>query len=251
MVQPRRRSRDGPRGPGLADAAADRAGDRAGDGVPPLRALVGRHPPRQPQVRQRPPLAGLRAAPRRLRLPPLVNPSLASAAMFAYRSPESLRHHHVSAKSDVYCLGILLLELLTGKFPSQYLHNAKGGTDLVLWATTVAAEDREEELLDPAIVTAAMKAAVPDMKRLLRVGIDCIEPEPDRRPDMKEAVARIEEVAAAAVEALKAARVAPAKDGLQPASAPASHAAYVRDGLGSGRPAGREHRRAVGSPERR
>lgn len=162
---------------------------------------------------------------------PLVNPSLASAAMFAYRSPESLRHHHVSAKSDVYCLGILLLELLTGKFPSQYLHNAKGGTDLVLWATTVAAEDREEELLDPAIVTAAMKAAVPDMKRLLRVGIDCIEPEPDRRPDMKEAAARIEEVAAA-VEALKAARVAPAKDGLQPASAPASHAAYVRDGLG-------------------
>lgn len=159
---------------------------------------------------------------------PLVNPSLASAAMFAYRSPESLRHHHISAKSDVYCLGILLLELLTGKFPSQYLQNAKGGTDLVLWATTVAAEDREEELLDPAIVTAAMKAAVPDMKRLLRVGIDCIEPEPDRRPDMKEAAARIEEVAAAAFDAIKAARVTPAKDGLQPAS----HAAYVRDGLG-------------------
>lgn len=149
----------------------------------------------------------------------LVNPSTASVTLFAYKSPESLLHRHVSPKSDVYCLGVVLLELLTGKFPSQYLTNAKGGTDVVLWATSAIAEGREAELLDPAIVAGA-KQSVPEMKRLLRVGVECVEPDPDRRPEVGKAAAKIEEVANA--HAAAGAEKAP----------PPSHTAYVRDGVG-------------------
>ncbi|PKA47061.1 putative inactive leucine-rich repeat receptor-like protein kinase [Apostasia shenzhenica] len=125
-----------------------------------------------------------------------INPSHASQAMFAFKSPEILRDRHVSPKSDVYCLGIIVLELLSGKFPAQYLNNTKGGTDVVRWAGSVIAENQPASLLDPAI-TQGCKAEVPEMEGMVRVGAELIEADPDRRPDMKEAARRIEEVGAA------------------------------------------------------
>jgi hypothetical protein len=98
----------------------------------------------------------------------------------------------------VYCLGVVLLELLTGRFPAQYAHNANGGTDLVKWASSSTAEGVEHDLFDPAVVTAS-KFALPDMARLVRVAIDCVEADPEKRPDMKQVAARVEEVVATAL----------------------------------------------------
>lgn len=120
--------------------------------------------------------------------------------MQALRTPEVLAGRPVSPRSDVYCFGLLLLELMTGKFPSQYLSNVDGGTDVVEWATQAAREGREEDVLDPAMVAGA-KSAVPEMSRLVRVAVECVDPEPEKRLGLKEAVERIEEVAAAAAEA--------------------------------------------------
>ncbi|KAK1264338.1 putative inactive leucine-rich repeat receptor-like protein kinase [Acorus gramineus] len=124
-------------------------------------------------------------------LHPLVTPSVAPSALLAFHSPES---HNPSPKSDVYCLGILVLEILTGKFPSVYLGNNKGGIDVAEWVASAAAEGREAELFDPQILVGASKAAVADMERLVRVGSACAEADPDRRPDMREAARRIEEI---------------------------------------------------------
>ncbi|THU47207.1 hypothetical protein C4D60_Mb09t13090 [Musa balbisiana] len=126
---------------------------------------------------------------------PLVNPAQAPTTMQAHRSPEALADRPVDPRSDVYCLGVILLELLTGKFPSQYLDSAEGGTDVVHWATYSIGEGREAEILDPALVAGA-QSSIPDMKRLLRVAVDCADPDPDRRIELREAVERIEEVAA-------------------------------------------------------
>ncbi|CAD6256036.1 unnamed protein product [Miscanthus lutarioriparius] len=121
---------------------------------------------------------------------PLVNAAQAPQAMFAFRSPEGTTRGVVSARSDVYCLGVVLLELVTGRFPSQYLHSARGGTDVVHWAATAVAEGGEGELVDPAIAAAGGDAAV----RLLRVGVHCASPEPECRPSVAEAAWMVEEI---------------------------------------------------------
>lgn len=126
---------------------------------------------------------------------PLVTPQQAAQAMVAYKSPESIQYGRVSHKSDVYCFGILILEILTGKFPSQYLSSGKGGTDLVQWVTLATSEQREFELFDPEI-SGAEDSNQEGMERLLHLGAACADPNPERRPDMQEALRRVEEIAA-------------------------------------------------------
>ncbi|KAI3965388.1 hypothetical protein MKX01_042869 [Papaver californicum] len=122
----------------------------------------------------------------------ITNHYLQIMSMLAYKAPESLQYRHISPKCDVYCLGIVILEILTGKFPSQYLNNGKGGTDVVQWVLSAIAEKREAGLFDPEI--SGSKNALSEMERLLHIGADCVEQSPEQRPDMKEAIRRIEEV---------------------------------------------------------
>ncbi|KAL8119880.1 pollen receptor-like kinase 3 [Apium graveolens] len=124
---------------------------------------------------------------------PLLNKTPTVQNMFAFKSPESVLHHQVSPKSDVYCLGILILEILTGKFPSQYLNHQKGGTDVVQWVQTAVSERRVSELIDPEIAGASA-ASLEQMEKLLHIGDACTESDQGKRLDMKEAIRRIEEI---------------------------------------------------------
>uniref|UniRef100_A0A0A0LIJ2 Protein kinase domain-containing protein n=2 Tax=Cucumis sativus TaxID=3659 RepID=A0A0A0LIJ2_CUCSA len=123
---------------------------------------------------------------------PLINPNNATQAMFAYRSPEYAQYQEVSPKSDVYCLGIIILEIMTSKFPSQYLTNGKGGTDVVQWVSSAVSEKREAELIDPEIANDT--DALDRMVHLLTIGADCTHNNPQQRPEMREAIRRIEEI---------------------------------------------------------
>ncbi|KAF8033999.1 hypothetical protein BT93_C0314 [Corymbia citriodora subsp. variegata] len=123
---------------------------------------------------------------------PLINSPQAAQAMFAYKAPESLQNQQVSQKCDVYCLGIVILEILTGKFPSQYLSNGKGGTDVVQWVHSAISQKREEEVIDPEILSSGN--ATPQMLQLLHIGASCTESNPEYRLDLREAIRNIEEV---------------------------------------------------------
>ncbi|CAA7041745.1 unnamed protein product [Microthlaspi erraticum] len=123
---------------------------------------------------------------------PLLQPSNAAQALFAYKCPEYVQNQQVSQKSDVYCLGIILLEVMTGKFPSQYLSNGKGGTDIVEWVQTSISQHKEEELIDPEI--ASNTESLQQMVELVRIGATCIASNPDDRESMKETVRRIERI---------------------------------------------------------
>ncbi|XP_059318426.1 pollen receptor-like kinase 3 [Lycium ferocissimum] len=123
---------------------------------------------------------------------PLLNNSQALQSLFAYKSPEAILNQQISPKSDVYCLGIIILEILTGKFPSQYLSNQKCGTDVVQWARSAIEENRASELIDPQIATA--KDSLEMMEKFLHIGAACTESDHDKRIDMKEAIRRIEEI---------------------------------------------------------
>lgn len=122
----------------------------------------------------------------------LLNNNHAANVLFAYKCPEFAQHRYVSPKSDIYCLGIIILEVLTGKFPCQYLSNGKGGTDVVQWTRSAIREGREVELLDPDI--ASFKSGRGEMKRMLHIGAACTESNPDQRLEIREAIRRIEEI---------------------------------------------------------
>lgn len=120
----------------------------------------------------------------------LINATHAPQSLMAFWSPEAQQCNHVSPKSDVYCLGILILEVVTGKFPSQYLNNGNGGTDVVQWVKSAVAEGREAEVLDPEIA-AGSESTSGQMQRLLHIGDACAESNPDQRIDLREAIRRI------------------------------------------------------------
>nr|XP_043627022.1 pollen receptor-like kinase 3 [Erigeron canadensis] len=126
---------------------------------------------------------------------PLLNNTPTVQCMFAYKSPEAILNQKVSQKSDVYCMGIIILELITGKYPSQYFNNQKGGggTDVVQWVRSALAENREKELIDPEIISTT-SSTTGEMEKLLHIGAACTESEPDERIDLKEAIRRIQEV---------------------------------------------------------
>ncbi|XP_044497580.1 pollen receptor-like kinase 3 [Mangifera indica] len=128
-------------------------------------------------------------------LSPLISTPNLGQAMFAYKAPEVVSEGKVSPKCDVYCLGVVILEILTGEFPSQYLNNDKGGTDVVRWVASAMAEGKLTELLDPEI--ASSTDSLNEMEQLLHIGLACTESDPEKRLEMREAVRRIQEIKSA------------------------------------------------------
>ncbi|CAJ2649987.1 unnamed protein product [Trifolium pratense] len=124
---------------------------------------------------------------------PLINTNYATQTMFAYKTPDYTVYQKVSQKTDVYCLGIIILEIITGKFPSQYHSNGKGGTDVVQWVFTAISERREAELIDPEL-TGNNTDSTNQMLQLIQIGAACTESNPEQRLNMKEAIRRIEEL---------------------------------------------------------
>lgn len=125
---------------------------------------------------------------------PLLNTTPTVQCMFAFKTPEAILNQQVNQKSDVYCMGIIILEIITGKYPSQYYNNQKGGTDVVQWVKSALGEKRERELIDPEISSSSSEESIREMEKLLHIGAECTESEPDERIDLRDAIRRIDEV---------------------------------------------------------
>lgn len=83
----------------------------------------------------------------------------------AYMAPEQLSGKEVSARSDVYALGLLLYEIFTGRRPFQ--------------ADTLAAMARAQQENNPPSLTTLVKDLDPDVERVI---LRCLDPDPTRRP---------------------------------------------------------------------
>lgn len=112
----------------------------------------------------------------------------------ASKSPEAVQENILTHKSDVYCLGIVILETMTRKFPSQYASNQKGGTDIVQWTKHSISENTVTELIDPEIANNASKESIAQMEKTMRIGALCTESDHEQRIEMREAIRSIEEV---------------------------------------------------------
>uniref|UniRef100_F6H2A2 G-type lectin S-receptor-like serine/threonine-protein kinase n=1 Tax=Vitis vinifera TaxID=29760 RepID=F6H2A2_VITVI len=103
---------------------------------------------------------------------------------YGYMSPEYAVDGQFSVKSDVFSLGVLLLEIVSGKknrgfcHPDHY-HNLLGHVWL-LWN-----ENRALELMEPCLVDSYVESQV---LRCIQVGLLCIQKLPEDRPSMSSVV---------------------------------------------------------------
>ncbi|CAK9145429.1 unnamed protein product [Ilex paraguariensis] len=121
----------------------------------------------------------------------LVGPLTTSVRVAGYRAPEVTDARKVSQEADVYSFGVLLLELLTGKAPTQALLNEEG-FDLPRWVKSVAQEEWTAEVFDLELLR--YQNAEDDMVQLLQLAIECTDQYPDKRPSMAAVTNRVEEL---------------------------------------------------------
>ncbi|CAI9786197.1 unnamed protein product [Fraxinus pennsylvanica] len=117
---------------------------------------------------------------------------IATQRMVSYKSPEYQGYKRVSKKSDVWSYGCLLLELLTGRIPTQSAPQEANGADLCSWVNRAVREEWTAEIFDVEI--AAQRSANHGMLRLMQIAMKCCEKSPEKRPDMAEVLREVEDI---------------------------------------------------------
>ncbi|XP_021715870.1 pollen receptor-like kinase 1 [Chenopodium quinoa] len=117
---------------------------------------------------------------------PLINQETVQEMMIAYKSPEYFNNGRITKKTDVWSLGILIIEVLTGKFPASYLQQGSE-VDMTIWVRSVINDGYDKNM-------GLTKNSEGEMQKLLNIGMACCERNVDKRLDIKEACVRLEEV---------------------------------------------------------
>ncbi|KAL0905211.1 hypothetical protein M5K25_027400 [Dendrobium thyrsiflorum] len=126
-------------------------------------------------------------------LVPVMNLAHATQVMVAYKSPEVTQSGRPSKKSDVWSLGILILEILTGKFPANFLHKgSSGNNDLATWVSLVMEEEWNSEVFDSDMRDTENGQG--EIQKLLKIGLNCCDEIVEKRMEMREALERIEQL---------------------------------------------------------
>uniref|UniRef100_M8CPQ3 Uncharacterized protein n=1 Tax=Aegilops tauschii TaxID=37682 RepID=M8CPQ3_AEGTA len=85
-------------------------------------------------------------------LHPIFAPSSIRTGARGHRAPEVVDTRRPTFKADVYSLGVLLLELLTGKSPTHASLEGDGTLDLPRWVQSVVREEWTAEVFDVELV---------------------------------------------------------------------------------------------------
>ncbi|GLU17831.1 hypothetical protein SLE2022_341830 [Rubroshorea leprosula] len=124
-------------------------------------------------------------------LAPLMSYSTIPSRTAGYQAPEVIETRKFTQKSDVYSFGVLLLEMLTGKAPSQTPGHEEV-VDLPRWVQSVVREEWTAEVFDVELIR--YPYIEEEMVQMLQIAMTCVPSLPDTRPTMEEVVRMIEEI---------------------------------------------------------
>ncbi|XP_047169570.1 LRR receptor-like serine/threonine-protein kinase FEI 1, partial [Vigna umbellata] len=111
------------------------------------------------------------------------------AGTFGYLAPEYLQSGRATEKSDVYSFGVLLLELVTGKRPTDPSF-ARRGVNVVGWMNTFRKENRLEDVVDKRCSDSVDAESV---EVILELAASCTDANADERPSMNQVLQILEQ----------------------------------------------------------
>lgn len=115
--------------------------------------------------------------------------SSTSVGTLGYVAPESTLTGEISAQSDVYSFGIVLLELLTGRRPVMF----NDDEDIVKWVKKQLQTGQITELLEPGLLELDPESSEWEEFLLgIKVGLLCTAIDPHDRPAMADIVFMLE-----------------------------------------------------------
>ncbi|KAK8997968.1 hypothetical protein V6N11_012503 [Hibiscus sabdariffa] len=109
------------------------------------------------------------------------------AGTFGYLAPEYMASGRATEKTDVYSFGVLMLEVISGKRPTDASFIEKG-LNIVGWLNFLITENREREIIDPNCEGVQAES----LDALLSVAIQCVCSNPEDRPTMHRVVQLVE-----------------------------------------------------------
>ncbi|GMJ11097.1 hypothetical protein like AT2G24230 [Hibiscus trionum] len=114
-----------------------------------------------------------------------------------YVPPEfsQLESNALTPKSDVYCFGVVLFELVTGKKPIGDDYPVEPQANLVTWVRRLVRENKGSKAIDPKIRDTA---PVYQMEEALKIAYLCTADLPTKRPSMQQIVGLLKDIEPAA-----------------------------------------------------
>lgn len=133
----------------------------------------------------------------------LLNPTaghemLGDSAAEGYKPPELIKMKDANEKSDIYSLGVIFLELISGKEPI----NGKPGHDQELYLPNsmrnAVLDHRLSDLYHPDILLSKNSGRTPvteeNVLKFFQLAMSCCSPSPSIRPDIKQIIKKLDEL---------------------------------------------------------
>ncbi|XP_074270347.1 LRR receptor-like serine/threonine-protein kinase FEI 1 [Silene latifolia] len=109
------------------------------------------------------------------------------AGTFGYLAPEYMQSGRATERTDVYSFGVLVLEVLSGKRPTDASFIEKG-LNIVGWLNFLVTENRRREIADQHCEGLQQES----LDALLSVAMQCVSSAPEERPTMHRVVQILE-----------------------------------------------------------
>ena len=114
---------------------------------------------------------------------------IATAGSLGYNAPELSKTKKPNTKTDIYSVGVIILELLTGKPPGEPIN----GMDLPQWVASIVKEEWTNEVFDLELMRDATTIG-DELLNTLKLALHCVDPSPAARPEAQQVLQQLEEI---------------------------------------------------------
>ncbi|KAF3499376.1 hypothetical protein F2Q69_00045354 [Brassica cretica] len=116
------------------------------------------------------------------------------SAAGGYKAPELIKVKEVSKESDVYSLGVIMLELVTGKEPIN--KDSTGDDEFYLpdFVRNAVIDHKLSDLYRPQILKSSSDMSEERVLKYFQLALSCCSPSPSLRPNIKQVLRKLEDI---------------------------------------------------------